>query len=165
MAVSRDVTAKALALDRSYAMAIVGRLRPNGGCLDWTGALNSRGYPVVRLDGRLLLAHRAALALVTGEEIPPGKLVLHDCDRPICCAPWHLRIATHQDNSHDAILRGRQRRGTEVPGARLTPVQVRAGRAMASVGVPHSIIARGFGVARETITNAVNGRTWAWIAP
>ncbi len=157
-------TAKPLAVDRSRALAIVSRLRPDGDCLIWSGSANNRGYGTVWVDGRSLLVHRVALALATGTEIPPGKLVLHRCARTRCCRPAHLYLGDHEQNAQDAVEAGGIARGTEVYGARLTETRVMAARAMAAVGVTHELIAQANGVARSTISLAVNPRTWKWIA-
>lgn len=78
-------------------------------CWPWTGATQLRyksktvrqgriGYT----PGRLLLAHRAALMLATGEDRPNHE-ACHSCDNPICCNPAHLFWGTHRENLHDYI--------------------------------------------------------------
>jgi hypothetical protein len=84
--------------------------RGSGECWPWTGALNSKGYGCVGIAGRRWLAHRIAYRLFNDEE--PGWLVIrHSCDNPKCCNPEHLVSGTHQDNSDDAISRGRSASG------------------------------------------------------
>lgn len=81
---------------------------PNG-CWIWQGAVNSKGYPCVRIGGRAgrtVLVHRLVLELVEGP-IPAGMLACHHCDTPACVAPAHLYIGTPKDNSRDAKERGR----------------------------------------------------------
>jgi hypothetical protein len=50
--------------------------------------------------------HRIAVAL-DGRDIPPGMLVCHACDNPLCCNPAHLFIGTHWDNHWDMRAKDR----------------------------------------------------------
>jgi len=56
---------------------------------------------------RRIAAHRLALMLRTGEDVPAGALVLHSCDTPACTNWRHLRIGDHRQNQLDAVARGR----------------------------------------------------------
>lgn len=79
-------------------------------CWEWRGA-TGRGYGVIRDDGRVKKAHRIALEIALGRPIGPGLYVCHTCDNRPCCNPAHLYEGTAQDNSDDAVVRGRVRRG------------------------------------------------------
>lgn len=76
------------------------------GCRDWPWATTSKGYGVVRWDGRLRRVGHVALEL-SGRPRPEGAHQLHSCDRPTCVAPWHLRWGTHLENIADKVERGR----------------------------------------------------------
>jgi hypothetical protein len=45
---------------------------PNTGCWIWTGAVNNKGYGVLWVNGRMVLAHRFAYELATGGRHPQG---------------------------------------------------------------------------------------------
>ena len=78
-------------------------------CWLWTGAVSS-GYGTIRGDdGKTKKAHRVALEIALGRPIDPGKFVCHTCDNPPCVNPAHLYEGTAQDNSDDAVVRGRNR--------------------------------------------------------
>ena len=81
---------------------------PTKDCWEWTGVKNQDGYGRVRVNGKLLSAHRVVYAQLYGP-IPEGLNVLHNCDNPGCVNPTHLRLGTQTDNLHDAY--DRERRG------------------------------------------------------
>jgi hypothetical protein len=76
-------------------------------CWEWGGKLNKKdGRPYIRVGGIQLLAYRVVYSLVHGD-IPEGQWVLHSCDNPACCNPWHLRLGTQSDNERDKYRRDR----------------------------------------------------------
>ena len=87
------------------------RLTPSAaqpGCLEWSGRVDKGGYgPFARHGQRM--AHRVAYVIEHGS-IPPGKLVLHNCDNPPCCNPHHLYLGDAKDNSRDRTERMRDPR-------------------------------------------------------
>lgn len=78
---------------------------PNG-CWIWTGRQTHNGYG--QYGKRAIRAHRYALEFL-GNKIPPGKIVIHKCDTPLCVNPDHLLIGTLKQNSEDMALKGRAR--------------------------------------------------------
>src|SRR3954466_10437982 len=59
-------------------------------------------------DGRQRRAHVIAWELEHGRPVPPGKVVRHKCDTPLCCnAKRCLRLGTQADNMRDMNERGR----------------------------------------------------------
>ena len=98
-------------------------------CWEWKRCRQAKGYGLLRFEpmGELSMqkAHRVAYHLTFGP-IQKGKHVLHKCDNPPCCNPYHLYIGTNHDNAQDRKVRGRQQRGKDVYTAKLTKEQVRA---------------------------------------
>lgn len=72
----------------------------NGGCLLWSGSLNSHGYGQIVKDGTragTLAAHRVSWEIHNGP-IPDhpsyhGLCVRHKCDVPACVNPAHLFLS------------------------------------------------------------------------
>lgn len=83
------------------------------GCIEWAGAVNSAGVPIIRMGAYVVTAYRLACAV--GEQTSlngiKGRLVLHACDNPVCVNPSHLRSGTHAENMAEMVARGRARNG------------------------------------------------------
>lgn len=135
-----------------------------GSCWIWNGSRNKRtGYGHFCHGQMNDLAHRVMYMLWFGE-IPDGLVVRHSCDNPSCVKPDHLKIGTQAENVSDMVERGRSTRGEKNPMARMTEDMVREARILCKVfGVSHEKLARRFGVARRTVSSAVNGTNWGHI--
>lgn len=73
--------------------------------------MNSSGYGQIHVNGTTITAHRWAWARANGP-IPRGLYCCHACDVRRCVNPAHLFLGTAQDNTRDAIAKGRHRRPT-----------------------------------------------------
>lgn len=76
------------------------------GCLEWLGALDTGGYGIFGVNGKLEKAHRVAWTHIKGK-IPEGLYALHKCDNRKCVNPDHLYIGNDQDNMNDKVARRR----------------------------------------------------------
>lgn len=77
-------------------------------CWNWTGS-TAKGYGQVKIDGKVLRAHRVAYEMFHGL-LGDEDHVLHSCDNPLCVNPKHIRAGTHQENMDDKVLRRRTSR-------------------------------------------------------
>ena len=68
------------------------------GCWLWMGGCFKAGYGAISVGGRMVLTHRLAYELSTGEPIPAGVQIDHICHVRRCCNPQHLRDATNKQN-------------------------------------------------------------------
>lgn len=77
-------------------------------CWPWTGSVTHNGYGKFYLQGDIVVAHRVALFLFTGND--PGDLLARHlvCDNPPCCNGRHLAPGTYQQNTADMISKGRR---------------------------------------------------------
>lgn len=146
----------------------VGKFKVNRvtGCWEWCASRTQAGYGVGYHPkvGRQESAHRMMQEYMRPGSTP-GMCVLHSCDNPPCVNPDHLRAGTDADNVRDRISRGRSRyaplRGILSPKSKLSAEQVAECRASRESSV---ILAKKFGVSRNTITNARYGKTFSDIA-
>lgn len=74
---------------------------PMTGCWLWRGWMNSDGYGRYKFSDRGVMAHRLVYVL-SGGEIPDGKVIDHLCRVRCCVNPGHLEVVTNRTN----VLRG-----------------------------------------------------------
>lgn len=132
------------------------------GCWTWKGAVTSKhGYGCFQVGNhRVLGAHKIAWLLTNGD---PGSLcVLHRCDNRVCVNPAHLFLWTKQDNTDDAIAKGRHPHG-EMNGRNvLTAALCREilARTTGKRG-EGAAFAREYGVSFSAIHALLRGESWA----
>lgn len=136
------------------------RVERSDGCWVWQGATAADGYGCLIRAGRSLLAHRYSYALTFGP-IPDGLFVCHHCDNRPCVRPEHLYLGTVQDNSRDAVERGRLPRGEAHRNARLTEQIIREIRARHAGGTATTnALAREYGLYSGHVSDILHRRLW-----
>jgi len=80
-------------------------VRSDDGCITWTAATAKSGYGALKLDEKVVTAHRAAFFVEHGRW--PDGAVLHSCDNRKCINPLHLREGTAANNVADMMERKR----------------------------------------------------------
>jgi hypothetical protein len=138
------------------------RVNKSDNCWVWTAGKTAAGYGCLRRKQKLLLAHRVSWEFANGP-IPDGLEVLHKCDNPSCVRPDHLFLGTQTDNMNDMVSKGRQKKGTSDPNAKLTPEAVRAIIKERSNGSSYSQLAKQFNISSATAYAVVKGRLWKWV--
>jgi len=91
-------------------------------CWLWTGCATEKGYGQFEISARdskdgkrhNAKAHRFIYEYLYGE-VDESTLVCHACDVPRCVRPDHLFLGSHQDNVDDMVMKGRERKRTEIP--------------------------------------------------
>lgn len=86
------------------------RIEGPNDCWLWMGAKGRTGYgqfPGTDMyKGSPMPAHRVMYGVAFGR-VPRGLSVMHTCDNPPCCNPFHLKLGTHTDNMRDMQRKGR----------------------------------------------------------
>lgn len=124
-------------------------------CWPWLGTIKEKKgdrRPYFTLGGKKQLAYRIVFNLMHPDEpLQDHEIVRHTCDFSICCNPAHLQRGTHQDNMDD--MKSRERHG-------LTHHAVKSIKRLLHEGVHHAVIAKRFGVSRETVSAINQGRVY-----
>ena len=129
------------------------------GCWLWSGAVNSRGYPFIKIDGSTVRAHRFSYENYVGD-IPDGEIIRHKCDVSICVNPSHLCTGTNADNSNDMKVRGRSLVGSKNPASKLSEEDVLSIR---FDDREYKVIADEYNVSLSTIKKIKAKIIWGWL--
>jgi hypothetical protein len=133
---------------------------PNSGCWLWLGNV-SRGRARISTNRRskMEVAARFAYRLFCSE-VEDHIVIRHQCDNPLCVNPDHLLSGSHADNVADKVRRGRQPKGENAFGAKLTDDQVREIRATPRKRGSGVRLARKYGVSDTLIHRIRRGMGW-----
>lgn len=128
-------------------------------CWEWTRSGTKFGYGKIRFEERGEMTHRAMWIYIFGPT--NGLWVLHKCDNPKCCNPFHLFLGNVSDNSKDCHSKGRNRTSSKLTNEAIEDIknQVRSNRGGKYVkhGLLH-ILSEKYGVCKQTVGNAAAGR-------
>lgn len=138
-------------------------------CWPWIGAKDPGGYGRFLFRGKVVKAHRLALAtivdvdvIVAGRLGSTGVVVLHTCDNPDCVNPAHLRAGAQVDNVRDAASKKRMRGpvGQTHPMTSITDDQVAEIRRLYATGCWSQVsLAKAFGCKRSAVGNYITGKS------
>lgn len=142
-------------------------------CWEWKRSRFPLGYGQYKLiAGETPWKASRVAWLFTNEH--PGKMhVLHKCDNPPCCNPYHLFLGTHQDNMTDMVSKGRsgnksERRGKATERSRdvssethrkITSGQLAEARSRYQSGESLRSIGRDLDVSHSNLSRALRGLT------
>lgn len=129
----------------------------SSGCFMWTGGITSGGYGCIWNGSVMESAHRVAYKLHYGS-IPPGTVVMHSCDTPLCVNPEHLSAGTQVDNMKD--MASKKRRAVGAACSRFSCADVSRMRGMRFGGSLLREIAAEFHTGTSTVSRICNHTRW-----
>jgi hypothetical protein len=145
------------------------------GCWIWTGGVVDRSRAENRRYGhwgcsslKEKTVHRAAYRIFKGE-LSRGDVVMHTCDKPLCCNPDHLKIGTTEENNIDRDKKGRQfaLSGNNHPKAKIneeTASLIKARLAeLAHIRNCAAIIAKELGINKHIVHKIKEGKIWKFV--
>lgn len=109
-----------------------------------------------------MLTHRLAYREFVGP-IPEGMKVCHTCDNPPCCRPSHLFLGTDEDNTQDAISKGRFVRssGEDHASHKLTSMDALFIKHAPEIRGIRKVLADMFGMSITGIQHVRKGTSWS----
>ena len=181
---------------RSVAERLWRLVQKTDGCWHWKGTKLPNGYGTMNIGSYVddsvikVYAHRIAYELASGEPIPEGMRVCHDCpegDDPSCVRNdtpgWHeidgitrpqfghLWLGTQQENIIDSFKkdRGNRAHGPDHFLSKLTPEDVRTirerwsaeGKKFKRTGLTIASLAAEYHSDKSTIARIIRGDHWS----
>ena len=143
------------------------RINKTSSCWLWIGSKSMDGYGTIKVNGKVVRAHRFSFELYNREKIPSGMCVCHKCDNPPCVNPSHLFLGTSQENSADRHAKGRTKgtfqNGGKHPASKLTEKNVIDIKINLRAGESTRVIAKKYNVQRECISKIKNNKRWSHV--
>lgn len=120
------------------------------GCWNWRAASRGVGYGCLKINGKVIDAHRVSYMVHVGP-IPHRILVLHRCDNRACVNPEHLFLGAWTTNSKDAVAKGRVVPFKATRTEPLTQEELRQIKIDYRGGVSQRVLCRKYQVAPTTL--------------
>lgn len=133
----------------------------NIACKNTTYCLDTAGYGLVRVGGKLKKHHRLIWEANNGP-IPNNMIVRHKCDNRACIEISHLELGTKKDNARDRDIRGRANtlKGEQHGNSKLTELHIKSIRALDSTGMSLKEVSEIFGISPSTAGKIVSRQAW-----
>jgi len=145
---------------------IFNRTKKSNECWDWLGAKTRGNYghkAIMRKNGKYkyFRIHRLVFFLIYGYE---PKVVMHICDRPICCNPLHLKAGTMLDNVRDMDSKNRRNavgpKGINCHLSKLNDSDVLEIIKKRKIGYKLKQLSDEYGIAMANISCICTGKSW-----
>ena len=133
------------------------------GCWIWIGGVTGSGYGAMKINGKMVGAHRVSYDLHNAD-LCGDREILHSCDNPLCVNPDHLSAGTHQDNMADQVAKQRHAIGSRNHFSSLDEGKVSKIKEQLRLGREGKDIAAEFGITPPAVSKIKLGHTWRHVA-
>lgn len=133
-------------------------------CLQWPYARNSKGYPMLNIEGRDRLLARVLCEEVNGPPPTPEHEAAHSCGNGHdgCLTQGHLSWKTPVENAADRITHGTETIGARHGMSKLTEDDVRQIRSLKGKMSQRAIAAR-FCINQAQVYRILSGKAWSFL--
>lgn len=135
-------------------------------CLQWPYARNSKGYPMLNIEGRDRLLARILCEDANGIAPTSQHEAAHSCGKGHegCLTPSHLSWKTPTENAADRVAHGTETAGEKHGMSKLTEADVRQIHSL-NGKVSQRTLAAQFGVSQGQIHRILSGKAWSFSRP
>lgn len=149
-------------LDDVYARCI-----PDGGCFNWTGAVQSAGKsPAIRAGHRGTSLRRLMLETASRKPIDPKSMATYTCGNRLCVKLEHLALVSRQtlqlrnDSEFNALQRLVKSHKIKAKVRLRAKLTMEIAQAIKADDRPQREIAKIYNISQATVNSIKCGRTW-----
>lgn len=134
-------------------------------CLTWPFGKVSKGYGLVSIDGKKVVASRYVCELAHGAPPTPKHDAAHSCGKGDegCITQSHLSWKTRAENMADKLIHGSHNRGERHNMVKLTEAEAREILSLKGIETQRATAAR-LGITRSNVSAIHRGKSWAWLS-
>lgn len=132
-------------------------------CWGWPNYISPDGYARLRVNGKMMKAHRYSLELAKGPPTRVRRFAAHDpliCNNSKCFNPEHLRWASKIENERDKKLAGTKIQGEKSPLSKLSKKDVIEIRVK---GLSSLECSKTYNISRSQARRIISKKSWKHI--
>lgn len=131
-------------------------------CWEWKKCKDQDGYGLFLYNSNIQRSHRLSYFFTFPEKYTEENkklFILHTCDNPPCCNPYHLFLGTPKQNTEDMVNKNRQAKGKTSGMSKLDEFDVKQILLLKNV-LKRQTIAEMYKIGKDCINSIFNNKTW-----